>query len=73
MPNTLAVNQEKPGCKSPGDGQREVGNDSEALDDLEALIQTMNGREVFVICHIATSQRILKPRTRTFVIEHSQR
>ena len=45
MPNTLAVNQEKPGCKSSGDRQREVGNDSEALDDLEALTQTMNGRE----------------------------
>ena len=58
MPNTLAVNQEKPKCKSSGDGQRELVNDSEALDDLEALNQTMNGRDLLIICHIATSQRI---------------
>lgn len=37
MPITLAVNQEQPGCKSSGDGQREVANDSEDLNDLEAL------------------------------------
>ena len=33
MPTTIAVNQDKPVCKSFGDGQREVVNDSEALND----------------------------------------
>ena len=72
MPNTLAVNQENPGCKSSGDGQREVVNDDEALDDLEALTQTMNGRELIIIWHIATSHRSMIRRTGIFVIMYSK-
>ena len=33
MPTTIAVNQEKQECQSFGDGQKEVVNDGEALND----------------------------------------
>ena len=72
MPTTSAVNQGNPERKNFDNGRTEVVGNSEASAAPRASTQTMNGCNFLSVCHIPTSHRSSRVRTRIFAVKHKE-